>query len=313
MSIDLNSMVVFARVVEEKGFSAAARKLGLSKSAVSKHVTQLEDRIGARLLHRTTRRLSLTDVGAAFYERCARIVAEAEEAELAVSHMQAAPRGTLRLSAPFSFGNRYLAPAVADFLVKYPEVNVDMTLNDRLVDLVDEGYDMAVRIGRLADSSLVARKLCPMPGFVCASPDYVARHGMPQRPQDLVQHNCLLYTYLSSGDTWHFHDGGDRIGVQVHGNLRANNGDALQAAALAGLGIAMQPAFICGPDLISGRLVEVLADYRDSPYAVYAVYPHGRHLSAKVRAFVDFLAERFADQPWSCQAAQHAAAAAAAA
>jgi DNA-binding transcriptional LysR family regulator len=297
--MDLNGLVVFARVVEEKGFSSAARRLGLSKSAVSKQISQLEDRVGARLLNRTTRRLSLTDVGAAFYERCARILAEAEEAELAVSHLQTVPRGTLRISGPTSFGGRYLAAALADFLGLYPELRVDLILNDRVVDLVDEGFDVAVRIGRLADSSLIAKRLCPMPRLIVASPAYVAKHGRPDRPEDLVHHNCLLYSYQATGEVWHVQDRqGVSTSVHVTGNFRANNGEVLLEGARAGVGVALLPAFLAGPDVCTGRLVEVLAPDVDTAQAVSAVYPHNRHLSAKVRVFVDFLAERFSGAPW---------------
>lgn len=297
--MDLNSMAVFARVVEENGFTQAALRLGMSKSAVSKHVSQLEDRVGARLLQRTTRRISLTDVGAAFYERCARILAEAEEAELAVSRLQSAPRGTLRISAPMSFGRSHLAPAVAEFLCMYKELRIDMELSDRVVDLVDEGYDLAVRIARLTDSSLIARRLCPAPRVTCAAPAYLAAHGTPQHPSELASHNCLLYSYLSTGDTWHFPTAaGSDVAVHVTGSFRANNGDVLLEGAIAGLGIAAAPAFMAGPALADGRLVEILTDYRDEGAAVHAVYPHNRHLSVKVRAFIDFLVDRFASAAW---------------
>jgi len=293
--VNLNSMAVFARVVEENGFTQAARRLGMSKSAVSKQVSQLEDRVGARLLQRTTRRVSLTDVGATFYERCARILAEAEEAELAVSRLQSAPRGTLRISAPMSFGRSHLAPAVAEFLCHYPELRVDMQLSDRVVDLVDEGYDLAVRIARLTDSSLIARRLCPAPRVTCAAPAYLAARGTPLHPGELTSHNCLLYSYLSTGDTWHFpQPGRGDIAVPVTGTFRANNGDVLLEGAMAGLGIVVAPAFMAEPALADGRLVEILADYRDLGAAVHAVYPHNRHLPVKVRAFIDFLVNRFA-------------------
>ena len=298
MSMDLNSMTVFARVVEEQGFSAAARQLGLSKSAVSKHVAQLEDRIGARLLHRTTRRLRLTDVGSAFYERCARILAEVEEAELAVSHMSSAPRGTLRVSAPVSFGSRYLAAPVAEFARLYPELRMEIVLNDRLIDLVDEGYDVAIRIGRLADSSLIAKRLCDMPGFIVATPAYLAQHGTPQKPADLHEHNCMLYSLATSGDVYPFRENGRETTVKIEGSLRANNGDLLMEAVRQGVGLGYMPAFFCGADLRSGAVVEVLADYRAAPGAISAVYPHNRHLSVKVRVFVDFLVAHFAVVPW---------------
>ena len=298
MSVDLNSMAVFARVVEEQGFSAAARRLGLSKSAVSKHVAQLEDRIGARLLHRTTRRLRLTDVGAAFYERCARILAEAEEAELAVSRMSSAPRGTLRISAPVSFGSRFLAGPIAEFAIRYPELRIEMVLNDRLVDVVDEGYDVAIRIGRLADSSLIAKRLCTMPMLVVGSQAYLTQHGTPQVPADLQQHNCMLYSLSTTGDVYHFRDGDRELSVKIDGSLRANNGDILMEAVRRGVGLAFMPAFLCGRDVRDGTVVEVLADYRTTTGAISAVYAHNRHLSVKVRMFVDFLVAHFAEVPW---------------
>lgn len=306
MSMDLNSMAVFARVVEAQSFSAAARRLGLSKSAVSKHVSQLEDRIGARLLHRTTRRLGLTDVGAAFYERCARILAEVEEAELAVSHMSAAPRGTLRVSAPVSFGARFLAAPIAEFAKLYPELHIEVVLNDRLVDLVDEGYDVAIRIGRLADSSLIAKRLCAMPGFIVAAPAYLAAHGTPQTPADLRDHNCMLYSLSTSGDVYPLRQDGHDITVKIEGSLRANNGDLLMEGVRQGVGLAFMPAFFCGADLRAGKLVEVLSGFRAPPGAITAVYPHNRHLSVKVRVFVDYLVRHFTEVPWSiagCDAA----------
>ena len=298
MSVDLNSMAVFARVVEEQGFSAAARRLGLSKSAVSKHVAQLEDRIGAQLLQRTTRRLRLTDVGAAFYERCARILAEAEEAELAVSHMSAAPRGTLRISAPVSFGIRYLGAPLAEFASKHPQLRLEIVLNDRLVDMVDEGYDLAIRIGKLADSSLIAKRLCAMPMYVVAAPDYLAQHGTPEVPADLQRHNCMLYSLSTTGDVYHFRQEDRDITVKIDGTMRANNGDILLEAVRQGVGIAFVPAYLCGCDLRSGQLVELLPTFRAAPGAISAVYPPNRHLSVKVRVFVDFLVAHFAEAPW---------------
>lgn len=294
---NLTGMAIFARVVEARSFTAAAAALDLSKSAVSKQVARLEDRLGARLLNRTTRRLSLTEVGAAFYERCARILVEVEDAELAVGRLQDAPRGTLRINAPMSFGQLHLAPAVADFLNGHPGLAIDLTLNDRIVDLVEEGYDVAIRISRLADSSLIARRLVPSRRVVCGSPAYFERHGVPRHPADLRRHNCLLYSYLPSAEEWQFVGPDGPAAVRVSGTLRANNGDALEAAMLTGLGVALQPTFIAGRDLQAGRLVAVMPDYVDESASVYAVYPHSRHLSAKVRAFIDFLAARFCPAP----------------
>ncbi|MBF0307326.1 MAG: LysR family transcriptional regulator [Alphaproteobacteria bacterium] len=294
----LTSMEVFARVVEAHGFSAAARELGVSKSAVSKIVAQTEERLGARLLNRTTRRLSPTAAGTAFYERCLRVMAEAEEAELAVTSLQAEPRGVLKLNAPMSFGILHLAPALPDFMVRFPDVTVDLTLNDRMVDLVDEGFDLAVRIARLTDSSLVARRLAPSRRVWCASPEYFARHGTPARPADLAGHDCLIYTYTTSGDEWRWRGPAGEGSVRLKGSLRANNGQVLHAALLAGRGIAPMPTFMVGPDLRAGRLQAVLTEYEEEGASVYAVWPSARLVSTKVRVFVDFLATRFGPRPY---------------
>lgn len=293
----LGGMAVFAAVVEAKSFSAAARRLGVSKSAVSKQVARLEQRLGARLLNRTTRRLALTEAGMAFYEHCARILAEAGEAELAVTRLHGRPRGTIRINAPMTFGLMHIAPAVSDFLAENPELRVDMVLDDRFVDLIDEGFDVAVRIGALADSSLVARRLAPVRTVVCGAPDYFRRRGEPALPADLADHNCLLYAYESTAE-WRFEGPDGALAVRVRGDFRANNGDALRAVALAGHGITLIPTFIVGEDLASGRLRTVLDDYRVPERAVHAVYPHRRYLSPKIRAFVDFFAARFGPEPY---------------
>ncbi len=298
----LKGMAVFARVVEKGSFSAAARDLRLAKSTVSKQVAALEQRLGARLLNRTTRRLSPTEVGLAYYERCTRIIAEVEEAELAVSRLQLEPRGTLRLNAPMSFGNLHVAPVIADFMNAYPELTVDMTLNDRMVDLVDEGFDVAVRIGRLADSTLIAKKIAPSRLVVCAAPEYWLAHGIPARPQDIGNHNCLIYSNLRNPHEWTFQTADGAKTVSITGKLRANNGEALHAAALKGYGVYLGPTFIVGRDLRSGRLQAVLQEFEARNHFIHAVYPHSRHLSVKVRAFVDFLAGRFGDQPYWDQA-----------
>jgi DNA-binding transcriptional LysR family regulator len=291
-------LAIFAAVVEEKSFSAAAKQLGMSKSAVSKQVGKLEDRLGARLLNRTTRRLSLTEVGSTFYEHCARILEEADAAEAAVTLMHDRPRGTLRINAPVSFGILHLAPAICDFLEENQEITIDMTLDDRFVDLVEEGYDVAVRIGDLKDSSLIARNLAPCRFVVCATPAYLERHGTPTVPQDLTGHNCLIYTYRNEPE-WCFTDAsGDRITVKLNGSFHANNGDALRAAALEGLGILGSPTFIIGDDLRNGRLVPILTEFTFRSATVNAVYPHRRHLSPKVRVFVDFVAQRFGPEPY---------------
>jgi DNA-binding transcriptional LysR family regulator len=295
----LDAMAVFARVVEAESFSGAARALGLSKSAVSKQIGRLEDRLGLRLLNRTTRRLSLTEAGAAFYQGCQRVVAEAEAAERAVTRLASAPRGRLRVNAPMSFGVRHISPALPEFLGRYPELAVDLTLNDRVVDLVEEGFDVGVRIARLADSSLVARRLAPSRSVLSAAPAYLEARGVPRALDQLEHHACLIYSYQATGEAWRLTGPEGERRLKVSGPLRVNNGDALLAAALGGLGVALLPCFICGDDLRAGRLVRVLPDWEASAdSAVSAVYPAARHLSPKVRAFVDFLAERFGDKPY---------------
>lgn len=298
-SIDtLSGMAVFARVVDAGGFSAAARALGVSKSAVSKQVSALEDRLGARLLQRTTRRMSLTEAGAAFLEACRRVLAEAEAAESAIGALQAEPRGVLKVNAPMTFGLMHLSGAIPAFMARYPDLRVDLTLDDRFVDLVDEGVDVAIRIGRLADSSLMARRLAPGRQVMVAAPAYLEANGRPRKLADLARHDCLCYAYLSTGDEWRFEGPEGEVSVRLDGRLRANNGEVLLAAARAGLGIAALPTFMSGPDLRSGRLERVLPDYESTAIAIHAVWPASRHLTAKVRAFVDFLAERFGPIPY---------------
>ncbi|HYC05062.1 MAG TPA: LysR family transcriptional regulator [Azospirillaceae bacterium] len=302
----LEEMCLFARVAETRSFTAAAQKLGLSKSVASRRVAELEGRLGARLLNRTTRHISLTEAGEAFYKRCIRILADVEEAERAATDLHGAPRGLLKVAAPMSFGMLHLAKAVADFLETYPEIELAMELNDRFVDLVEEGYDVAVRIGRLKDSSLVARRLCPARRVVCASPGYLKRRGVPKVPEELAQHDCLVYTNNPQPDLWTFPTtpgptapgGSEMRGVRVSTRLSANNGDVLRAAAVAGQGIVVLPTFIVGEDLAAGRLEPVLLDWTVSDQGVHCVYPPGRNLSPKVRVFVDFLAGRFGPVPY---------------
>ena len=295
---DLTAMVVFAKVVEEKSLSGAARKLDLSKSRVSKLVAKLEKSLGARLLNRTTRQMSLTEVGAVFYEHCVRIVEELEEAKLAVSRLHSEPRGVLKVSASVAFGTLHIAPVFADFIARYPEVTIDMTINDRFVDLAEEGYDVAIRIAKDPGQNIVARKLAPVHRKICATPGYFARRGVPRTPAELARHNCLVYTYLQPQDRWQLKGPDGEVSVAVSGNLRLNDDEALSQAVLGGLGIAVLPTFIIGGDLQSGRLQSVLSDYVPVVRHIYAVYLPNRHLSAKVRAFIDFLLERFGPQPY---------------
>jgi|HigsolmetaAR203D_1030402.scaffolds.fasta_scaffold00272_21 DNA-binding transcriptional LysR family regulator len=294
----LTAMEAFVRVVETGSFTRAAGQLRLSRAMVSKYVQELENRLGVRLLNRTTRRLSLTEAGAAYYERCARIVADAAEADQVAARLNLSPQGLLKINAPMSFGTRHLAPAIPDFIAAYPAISVEMTQNDHLVDLLEEGYDVAVRIGRLADSSLVARRIAPCRLVICASPAYLDRRGRPRHPDDLADHDCLGYTYSPPPDVWRLSGPDGERQVRISGPFRANNGDTLRAAALAGLGLAIQPTFIVGADIEAGLLEPVLLDHPPPTVTIHAVYPHGRHLSAKVRCFVDFLAERFGPDPY---------------
>ncbi|MGO4128366.1 LysR family transcriptional regulator [Inquilinus sp. YAF38] len=292
------AMIVFAQVVDSRSFSAAAVRLGLSKSAVSKQIAKLEDRLGARLLNRTTRTLSPTDAGQDFYERCLRVVREVEEAERAISHLSAEPRGLLRLSAPASFGREYLAPLVPEMLARWPELRIEALFEDRFVDVVAEGFDLVIRITRLQDSSLVARRIASCRRVVCAAPSYLERHGVPRSPADLTRHDCILYSYATDQNEWEFLGPDGRLEtVRVDGRLRANNAEVTLATLLAGAGLALSPDFIVGPDIAAGRLVPLLTDYENPFGAIYAVWPHNRNLAPKVRAVVDFLVERFAAEP----------------
>jgi DNA-binding transcriptional LysR family regulator len=298
-------MAVFARVAETRSFSAAARSLGMSKSLVSKHVTQLEKSLGARLLNRTTRTMSLTEAGAVFYEHCTRIVEELEEAKLAVSRLHAEPRGVLKITASVAFGTLHIAPALPEFLAAFPDLTIDMVITDRLVDLAEEGFDLAVRITHAPGESLVARRLAAVNRIVCATPDYFVRRGVPRAPFDLVHHNCLTYTYFDLLGPWRFRGPDGEISVPISGNLRLNDDEALSQAVLGGLGVALLPTFIVGRDLQAGRLQSVLSDYIPLEQHIYAVYLPNRHLSVKVRAFIDFLLKRFGARPyWDSGAAE---------
>lgn len=291
----LEDMQIFVTTVDAGSFTTASEKLGLSKQFVSRRVMALEARLGVRLLNRTTRRLHVTDVGREYYARAARILEDVSDAELSVSSRGASPKGTLRVTAPMSFGTMHLGAVLPAFLLRYPAVTVELDLNDRTVDLLREGYDMAIRIGRLQDSTLVARSLAPTQMVTCCSPAYLQGRGAPATPQDLGEHDCLLYGH-SRGVEWIFHEHGKPLPVPVSGRLLANNGEIVRDAAIAGLGIAWQPSFIVGEALRDGRLVTILDDYAAPPMAVHAVYPQHRQASLVIRAFVDFLGEMLADK-----------------
>lgn len=286
----LAPIIAFVRVVERGSFTAAARDLGRSTSQVSRQVSALEERLGARLLHRSTRAVSPTEAGEAFYGRCARLLADLDEAEEAVAHLQAAPRGTLRVSVPMSFGVRYLSPLIAEFLTRYPEVRVEASFSDRRVDLVDEGFDLAVRIGALDDSCLYARRRAPYGRLVGASPALVAQLGAPDHPSRLSTLPGLLFSYQHTGASWVFEGPGGEVMVRMSGRLVANSGEALLDAARAGLGVALLPDFLVADDVASGRLVRLLDGWQEQGHAIWAIYPHNRHLAPKVRLFVDHLA-----------------------
>ncbi len=289
-----SDLEIFAAVVETGSFTAAARRLERSKAAVSRQIHGLEERLGTLLLHRTTRALSLTGAGAALYERTVGPLADLRDAEAAVSSLQSSPRGRLRVSLPVAYGRLVAAPALLALAEENPGLELDLSFSDRFVDLVGEGLDLAVRIGELSDSSLVARRLGDARRMVCAAPAYLARRGVPQRPADLAVHDGLLYAHQTHGPAWRFAGG---VAVQVRGRVRSDSGDALRAAALAGLGVAWLPDFYVAADLAAGRLVAVLEEHRAEPLGVWAVYPHRRHLSAKVRLAVDRLAEAAAAAP----------------
>ncbi len=296
---NLTDAAVFCQVVESGSFTAAAERLGLSRSVVSKYISRLEDRLGARLLNRTTRRLSLTEAGQAYFARTQRGLQEIEAAEAEVSSLQAAPRGKLRLNAPMSFGILHIAPAMADFAACYPELSVEMSLDDRQVDLVEEGFDLAIRIAELPDSSLIARRLGPCRHVVCASPDYLAKRGTPRVPDDLRNHHALTYRYQASPSEWRFiTPDGRYASVPVSGAIEMNNSLAIREVVLRGAGITLTPTFVVGEDIKTGRLHSVLNDYRAQELSIYAVYPERRHLSPKVRAFVEYMQERLSDPPY---------------
>jgi DNA-binding transcriptional LysR family regulator len=272
--------------------------MDISRAVVSKYISRLEERLGARLLNRTTRRLSLTEAGAALFEASRGALERIEEAESAVAQFQAAPRGRLRVSAPMSFGILHLGPAIADFAREYPAVTLDIRLDDRFVNLVEDGIDVAVRIGLLTDSSLVARKLGLTRAVACASPAYLAEHGEPETPEELASHDCLIYSYLANANVWRFLSrDGREIPVAVTGSLRINNGIVLAEAALAGRGILVTPSFYVAPMLRDGRLKRILTDFRLPELGIYAVYPQKGHVPPKVRVFIDYLGARFGRKP----------------
>lgn len=298
----LEAMNLLVEAVDGGSFSAAGRELGLAPSSVARGIAALEDDLGIRLLNRTTRKLNLTEAGQLYLERAKRILAEVEEARLSVTQLEADPRGTLRLNLPTAFGRAHVVPMLSDFLRQYPELSLDLSLTDAFVDLVEEGIDLAIRIGELQDSSLVARKLAPNIRVLCASPAYFKRAGRPSAPDQLRNHSCLIYKRGNDRPVWHFRaPDGEIEDVQVAGHFQTNNTEALVTMGLEGQGLMVVPTWLVGTDIVEGRLKTVLDDYTVSPTAldtgIYAVFPYNRHLSPKVRAFVDALVARFTPTP----------------
>lgn len=293
-----NQMILFAKAVDTGGFSAAARDLGLTPSAVSRQIGNLEDRLGARLLNRSTRRVSLTEVGKEFHERCREIARSVEDAEALVASRLDHPQGTLRISATSAFAKAQLLPILPLFLAENPDLKLSIELTDREIDLIGEQIDVAIRFTeQISDTSMVARKLASNQRIFCAAPDYIKRHGQPKKPEDLADHNCLRLSTVEKFNNWQMNDGHSNVARRITGNFETNSSDALFHAALDGLGIAKLSTYLANDAIEDGRLVRVLPDYAEDASDVLAIYPNRRNLSPNVRAFVDFLAEQFGKVP----------------
>jgi len=289
----------FVQIVDARTITAAAERLGLAKSAVSRRLSELEDDLGVELFHRTTRKLTLTDSGRGFYQRSIRILADLNEAQDAVSQAHHELNGQLRIAAPFSFGMLHLGPAIIEFQQRHPKIKFDIDFNDRQIDLIQEGFDLGIRIADLKDSSLIARKLASVSTVVCASPDYLKTHGTPTTPEDLAEHPCITYSYLDYPNQWTFVDLQGQIQtITVPKLMQVNNGDFMRRAAIADLGVLRQPTFIAYESIAKGELIPILEDYTIPSINAYAIYPPTRHLSQRVRTFIDFLVERFEGVPY---------------
>jgi DNA-binding transcriptional LysR family regulator len=292
----LTSLTAFVRVVDAGGFSAAGRKLNMSTTMVSNHVQSLEDRLGARLLNRTTRKVSLTEIGKAYYDRCIQILADIEQADDIAGALQSTPRGTLRIYTNTHLV-QFLSPVVAEFLAAYPDVKVDLVIGERNVDLIDENFDLAVRMIPSPDSSLIVRSLATWRHVLCCSHGYIEKHGKPEQLSDLAERNCIRHVNYPFGDEWRFVDRkGASATVRISGNLISNSGDTLRLATLAGVGVWLAAGFLVRDHLESGELVRLLPEYRPVEFSMNAIYPHRHHLSAKVRTFIDLLARHSAEQ-----------------
>ncbi len=295
----LEAMKAYVQVVQAGGFAAAAREMEMTRSAVNKLVAQLEDHLGVQLLHRTTRQVSPTEAGEAYYQRCLGILADIDEAEAAMSHLQANPTGSLRVNAPMSFGTLHLGPAIIDFMTQYPDIQVQLTLNDRFVDPIEEGFDLTVRIAQPDPSSpYITHTLTPAHRVLCASPSYLVTYGTPMHPADLKHHRCLHYGYLASGNQWKLMGSDGEHSIKVKGILCSNNAEILRDAAVRGLGIALLPTFMAGAHLRQGQLQHVLPNYQAPDIMIMAIYPPNRYLSAKVQLLTDYLKHTFQDPGW---------------
>jgi len=292
---DLTELKTFIAVVETGGFNRAADQLDASAAAVSRRVSGLESALGVKLLNRTTRQIDLTEAGRQFYADVVSIIESLEEAEEKIQTGRETVKGNLRIAAPLSFGIGRIAPVLPEFMKRHPELKVNLQLEDRFTDLVAEGFDVAIRIGSLKDSTLVATRLARIPRVFCASPDYLARHGEPQKPEDLSRHNCLNYSLLSTRDNWSFSTDEGTRDIEIHGSLSTNNGDVLKEATMQGLGIMMIPTFFVEQELNDGSLKAVLSDYCPEPFGLYAVRPSRHFTPARVRALIDYLREQFGD------------------
>jgi DNA-binding transcriptional LysR family regulator len=295
----IQEMSSFAAVVEAGSFVAAADVTGLSKTAVSRHISDLEQRLGVRLLHRTTRRLSLTDEGRTFFARVKEVLGAIDEAESELTARSVEPSGSVRVNAPLTFGTLHLAPLWGPFVDANPKVSLEITLSDRPVDLVEEGYDLAVRIATSPGANVVSRKLASTRVVLCASPRYLQTHGTPQHPRDLANHALISYTYWSGGDEWTFSGPQGPVSVKIRSRIHANNGDTCRIAALADQGIVLQPDFLVGADLRRGALVELLPAFRSIELGIHVVYPTRKHLPLKLRRLIDFLAAAFRSPSWT--------------
>lgn len=293
---DLRRMVIFSHVVEAKSFSAAAKRLGIAKSAVSRHIALLEKSVGVRLLNRTTRSISLTEIGETYYQSCARIVAEAEEVTRRIGKLQDQLSGTLRVASPIVLGNRFIAPLMAEFIRRHPSLNVELLLDDQVVDMVDSGIDVGIRVGWLRDSKLLARKIAESPRLLCASPEYVERKGKPKKPEDLVDHDCIIFSLLPTPHHWIFVKNRTQKRIQVKGNVKTNNADAVRSFLLHGAGLGALSEFLIADDIKEGRLVQLMPEYSCGSAGIYAVFVDRVYQQAKVRLFIDYINEELKER-----------------